>query len=306
MNTDKNKAQPPKGGKPELAFLVKVGGIEGEPRAYEFDRERIVVGRGQDVDLQVAHSAMSRHQFAIERIVQNEGPPRFRIVPLGGRNPTYLNGQPAVEGSLTPGDQIAVGPMRLSIERPRRKPASAGSRRTLVVGVAALAVMLALLLTGQEAPKKKQAPSAAADIGAPLFHALPALECATVDACAARARERYAKGRQYEDLAANDSGNWYRAAVEFAYAAQLRNAAGTALPEIADASERVDRSARKAQQLLDDARFQLQTAAKNKNGLAALEALATIEQVVPEPTHPIRAGVEETKREMLKKKEKKK
>ncbi len=290
----------------ELAFLVKVGGVEGEARAYEFDRERVVVGRGADVDLNVAHAAMSRHQFAIERIVQLQGPPRFRIVPLGGCNPTHVNGQPAVEGSLSPGDQIAVGPLRISIERSRRKPdaTAASSRRNLFIGVGVV-LLLAYMMLPDGSAAKPAAKAQGVDISAPLFQPLPPLSCATMDACAGRARERYSKGRQYEELAVNNPGNWYLAAIEFAYAAQLRNASRTALPEIADAGERVDRAARKAQQMLDDARFELQAASNNKNGYAIMLALAKIEQIVPDPAHPIRVAITGVRTEMLKKGKKK-
>jgi hypothetical protein len=190
-----------------------------------------------------------------------------------------------------------VGPIRVSIDRVKRKPAASSSHKKLVMlgGVFVMAAACVLMMPrGQVARKPADNGSG---IGAPLFHALPPLACATVDACAARAHERYAKGRQYENLAANDPGNWYRAAVEYAYAAQLRNVTGTALPEIADAEERVDRAAHKAQQLLEDARFELQTAIKNKNGLGVEHALGTIERVVPEPTHPIRLAIAEVRQE---------
>ncbi len=271
----------------ELAFLVKVGGVEGEARAYEFDRERVVVGRGADVDLNVAHAAMSRHQFAIERM-------------------THVNGQPAVEGSLSPGDQIAVGPLRISIERSRRKPdaTAASSRRNLFIGVGVVLLLVYMMLPDGSAAKPA-AKAQGVDISAPLFQPLPPLSCATMDACAGRARERYSKGRQYEELAVNNPGNWYLAAIEFAYAAQLRNASRTALPEIADAGERVDRAARKAQQMLDDARFELQAASNNKNGYAIMLALAKIEQIVPDPAHPIRVAITGVRTEMLKKGKKK-
>jgi hypothetical protein len=142
-------------------------------------------------------------------------------------------------------------------------------------------------------------------IDAPLFHPLPALACPTADGCAARARELYARARHYEELAAADGGNWYRAAVMFAYAAQLRVASGLPLAEIADARERVDRSAKKAQQLVDDARFQLQRAVGSGDGPRILAALDAVDALVPEPQHPVRIAVEMTRRELVKTGEKK-
>jgi hypothetical protein len=286
-----------------VAFAVTVSTIDGPSRVYEFNRERIVVGRADDADLRVEHSAIARRQFVIERIAGNDGAARFRIVPLGGRNATYVNGQPAIEGSVQPGEPIAVGPVRFALTQPRRKaapgPRGAGGTRRPVVLAGALGIGL-LLLWSVDGPARSATAAAAGNLEAPLFHALPVLSCPTVEACAARARERYAKGRQYEELAQSDPGNLYRAAIELAYAAQLRNASGEPLMELADVSARVDRAARRAQQLLDDARFRLQRAAAAGDGARVADAMVAIEQLIPEPTHPIRIGLDQLKSEMAK------
>jgi hypothetical protein len=284
-----------------LPFVVHVGTIDGPTRSYEFDTERVVIGRATDVDLRVAHSAMARHQFAIERVVLDGSPTRFRIVLLGGSNPTYLNGQPAVEGSLQPGEEIAVGPLRISVHAPRqrKKAAKSGGMRekvVLVAGVVGIGLMCLWMFGSDDPPPQANA----AEVDAPLFHALPPLSCPTSDSCAARAREQYAKGRQYEDLVSGDIGNLYRASIAFAYAAQLRQASGKPLAEIADASGRVDRDARKAQEILEDARFQLRRALAAGDGERTTHSLAVIQQLVPEPSHPIRLGLDKIRRDLSK------
>lgn len=286
-----------------LPFVVHVGTVDGPTRSYEFDAERIVVGRATDVDLRVAHSAMSRHQFIIERIVLDNSPARFRIVLLGGTNPTYLNGQPAVEGSLQPGEEIAVGPLRISVHSAKkRKPVkqSGGVREKIVLVGGILGIGLVLLWMFGDSPPPPRA--SAAEVDAPLFHTLPPLSCPTSDACAARAREQYVRGRHYEDLVSGDIGNLYRASIAFAYAAQLRQASGKPMAEIADASGRVDRDARKAQEILEDARFQLRRAMTAGDGDRTQHSLAVITQLIPDPGHPIRLGVDRIRRDLAKQK----
>jgi hypothetical protein len=255
----------------------------------------VVVGRAADVDLRVAHSAMAHKQFAIERIA-TDGAPRFRIVPLGGRNPTFVHGERAVEGSIAPGEAIAVGPLRFAIGQARRAGGAPAKLRLMLLGGVVAVGVVALSLGSST---QKAGPEAAGGLDAPLFHPLPALACPTADGCAARARELYARARHYEELAPADGGNWYRAAVTFAYAAQLRLASGLPLAEIADARERVDRAAKKAQTLVDDARFQLQRAIKAGDGPRTMAALETLATLVPEQQHPIRIAIEMTRRDLV-------
>ncbi|HWE27463.1 MAG TPA: FHA domain-containing protein [Polyangia bacterium] len=291
---------------PSVPFEVHVGTIDGPIRSYIFDAERILIGRASDVDLRVAHSAMARHQFIIERILLDGGPARFRIVLVGGTNPTYLNGQPAVEGSLQPGEEIAVGPLRISVHAPKKRKAAAkasgGVREKIVLIAGILGIgLVCLWMFGGDDPPPQVNP---AEVDAPLFHSLPPLSCPTSDACAARAREQYAKGRQYEDLVSGDIGNLYRASIAFAYAAQLRQASNQPMPEIADASGRVDRDARKAQEILEDARFQLRRALAAGDADRTAHSLAVIQQLVPEPSHPIRLGLDKIRRDLSKDKDK--
>ncbi len=283
------------------AFGIEGATLVGPAQSYNFGRSRIVIGRGHDVDLSIEHSAVSRRQLAIERVLPTGGQPRFRIVPLGGCNTTFVNGQPAVEGSIQPGELVAVGPVRLSITLPKRQGGLTRSRRLILLcGTLSLLLLGLQLLPGPA----RGGVLPTGDLDAPLFHRLPSLSCPTADACAARAHERYLRGRQYEDLAQVDPGNLYRAAIELAYAAQLRLASGQPLVEIQDAGARVERDARRAQQLLDDARFALQRASASGDRAKVGESLANLERLVPEAGHPIRAAVDRLKRDLAKSAEK--
>ncbi|HZS38870.1 MAG TPA: FHA domain-containing protein, partial [Polyangia bacterium] len=88
----------------ETPFALLVSLVGGKPARYQFNQDRLLVGRGLESDLRVEHAAFSRSQFLIERGRGSAGEARYRITPYETTNPTHVNERPAVEGTLTPGD----------------------------------------------------------------------------------------------------------------------------------------------------------------------------------------------------------
>jgi diguanylate cyclase (GGDEF)-like protein len=68
-------------------------------------KERMVVGRGEDVDLRIADEGVSRRHFLLEQ--SEEG--KLRIVDLRSKNGTFVNGSPVTEATLEDGDRIQIG-----------------------------------------------------------------------------------------------------------------------------------------------------------------------------------------------------
>ena len=115
--------EPTASGKP---FVLLVSLVGGKPIPYPFDQPRVLVGRGVDADLRIEHAGVSRWQFLVERGLGSAGEPRFRITPYEATNATYVNDRPAVEGTIVPGDVIAVADVRVVLERKIEKAQEEG------------------------------------------------------------------------------------------------------------------------------------------------------------------------------------
>jgi hypothetical protein len=92
----------------EMPYSLLVSRVGGRPARFVFNQERVLVGRGLEADLRLEHAGVSRQQFLLERGRGSAGEARFRITPYDSTNPTFLNGLPAVEGTITPGDVVAI------------------------------------------------------------------------------------------------------------------------------------------------------------------------------------------------------
>jgi len=278
---------------PRHPFLVAVSLYDTPLVSFGFDQDRVVVGRGDDVDLQLAHAAVARRQLTIERVVPPIGPPRFRIVPhQPSRNPVLLNGAPAVEQAIAYGDVVAVGETRLVLLPP---PPSARAGLTplkaaIVVVVALLAAaMAALLLVGGNPASERAAPIA----NEKLFAHLPTVTCAEPRECSERARVAYAHGKMYAKQAASVAGNWYRAAMEFYRAGELERLSGARIAGLEDARERLAFCAATADTLFNDLQFRLQRELKGDDAPALHRTIEALEALVPDEDHPIHAQLAE-------------
>jgi pSer/pThr/pTyr-binding forkhead associated (FHA) protein len=99
----------------EVTLVVVRGSVAGEE--HRLDREKLVLGRGPDVDLAFDDSEMSSQHAALE--LAGEG---VRICDLGSTNGTFVNGKPVLAKDLVSGDRIALGRHLLQLrleERPR-------------------------------------------------------------------------------------------------------------------------------------------------------------------------------------------
>jgi hypothetical protein len=108
-----NPSNPPERG-PRLArLIVTVGGhadsgsaaAEGQEREIELTRSLTVLGRGSDVDVQLADTGVSRRHG--ELLLQPNGDHIYRD--LGSTNGSRVNGRKVHEAPLRDGDRIEVG-----------------------------------------------------------------------------------------------------------------------------------------------------------------------------------------------------
>jgi pSer/pThr/pTyr-binding forkhead associated (FHA) protein len=101
----------------EPVLVVVRGGIAGAE--ILLDRDKLVLGRGPDVEVAFEDQEMSSQHAAIE--FAGEG---FRICDLGSTNGSFVNGKPVHAQDLQSGDRIALGRhlLQLRIEERQREP----------------------------------------------------------------------------------------------------------------------------------------------------------------------------------------
>lgn len=302
-------------------YALRVFVLGGKPERFVFDQPRLVVGRGHDADLRIEHACIARAQFAIERSTGSAGEPRFRIVPNeAATNPTFVNERPAVEGTLMPGDLVAVGEVRVVLENrvkkaeARRAAAEAPdvlgekqgpSMPPLRMVLLGLTVVMALAVTYLVFFEEEE--EGAGDLMAtqtPLFGRLREPHCANPMECDTKAHEAYDRGRKLTATAAADPGNLYRATLEFARARSYREQSGRPLGDMADVEQRYTNTRRDAEAAFDDARFALKRAIAAKDVRRAGAAAAHLARLVPDEDHPYRAKLDAYRRTLPRPKEK--
>jgi len=67
--------------------------------------ERKTVGRSPDCEIRLPDQGVSRRHCTVENLGR-----RLEVVDLNSANGSYVNGEPIAKGSLTSGDELAVGP----------------------------------------------------------------------------------------------------------------------------------------------------------------------------------------------------
>ena len=93
----------PADAQPAAACLVVLSGSNvGE--MYRLEKDQVVIGRGDKVDLRLVDDGISREHV---RISKDEG--RIVLEDLGSTNGTYCNGQRVERHPLTEGDKILIG-----------------------------------------------------------------------------------------------------------------------------------------------------------------------------------------------------
>ena len=280
-------------------FTLQVSLVGGAPRSFLFDQPRVLVGRGRDADLRIEHAAIARAQFVIERGVGSLGEPRFRITPLQTTNPTFVNQRPAVEGTLTPGDIIAIGDVRVTLERKveethqTRAAGPARLRVVLLTAVVGMALFVGWLYFGGGGDES------AGELAAtqtPLFGALPEVRCASPVECDTRAHDAYARAKKLIAQAGADAGNLYRATLELDKAARFREQSGRPLPDMADVATLEEQTRGRAEAAFADAKFRLQRAIAAGDLRRAGEESALLAHLVPDESHPYRIKLDAYRR----------
>jgi hypothetical protein len=291
---------------PALTLLVSLVGER--PARYTFDQPKVTVGRGMQADLRIEHAAFSRTQFVLERGVGSAGEPRFRITPFATTNPTLVNDHPAIEGAIAPGDRIAVGEVRLAIERPsykaelsKKKEDISPLRMVLLAATTLMALWVGYLMffVEEEADPNEQA---AAQIK--LFGDLPAVTCGNPIECDTRAHDAYARAKKLVAQSGADPGNYYRAALEFDKATRFREQSKRPLADMADVAALQEKTRAQAEAEFQDAKFRL-SRAMGAADLNRCEKEATLlARIVPDPQHPYRVWLDAYRRTLVKEEKK--
>src|SRR6185369_15500749 len=93
----------PPDAQPAAACLVVLSGSNvGE--MYRIEKDQVVIGRGDKVDLRLVDDGISREHV---RLSKEEG--RIILEDLGSTNGTYCNGQRVARQPLAEGDKILIG-----------------------------------------------------------------------------------------------------------------------------------------------------------------------------------------------------
>lgn len=76
------------------------------------DGQQVVIGRGEDADIQILDAGLSRRHCAIEKSGET-----FRLTDLGSRNGTLINGRRIDSTELQQGDQVQIGGIEFEFRR---------------------------------------------------------------------------------------------------------------------------------------------------------------------------------------------
>jgi pSer/pThr/pTyr-binding forkhead associated (FHA) protein len=99
-----------------MAILTLVFGRE-ILGTYDVDKEKMVIGRAEDADIEINNLAVSRHHAAVQK---RDG--AFTVSDLDSNNGTYVNGKRiAGPTSLSFGDEIGIGKHVLVFDSHSRK-----------------------------------------------------------------------------------------------------------------------------------------------------------------------------------------
>lgn len=86
------------------ARLVRQSPIDELPREYSLSREENLIGRGEECDIVIPHSSVSRQHARIKKLK-----PGYVIFDLQSKNGTYVNGRQTTENLLKEGMTVRIG-----------------------------------------------------------------------------------------------------------------------------------------------------------------------------------------------------
>ena len=96
------EAGPPEAQQAAACLVVLSGSNVGE--MYRIEKDQVVIGRGDKVDLRLVDDGISREHV---RLVKDDG--QIVLEDLGSTNGTYCNGQRVARQPLAEGDKILIG-----------------------------------------------------------------------------------------------------------------------------------------------------------------------------------------------------
>ncbi|UCC74844.1 MAG: HD domain-containing protein [Gemmatimonadota bacterium] len=112
----------------DLVLVVREGTQVG--RVFTVSQGgRKTIGRAPECDIRLSDQGVSRRHCTLENLGAV-----LRVVDLESANGSYINGQLVERGSLSPGDQLAVGPVILECRARPARPDRAPGEATLAYG----------------------------------------------------------------------------------------------------------------------------------------------------------------------------
>jgi len=94
-----------------MALSLAMFKSDGQRKDFPFSKPRVVIGRGENCDLQVPLASVSRRHCALE--IADDA---VKVKDLGSSNGTYVNSERVTESELAPGDRLAVGPIVFTVQ----------------------------------------------------------------------------------------------------------------------------------------------------------------------------------------------
>jgi VWFA-related protein len=86
------------------ARLVRQTPLDEVPREIAFNRDELLIGRGEECDVIIPHASISREHARVKKLK-----PGYVLFDLKSKNGTYVNGRPIVENLLKEGMRVRIG-----------------------------------------------------------------------------------------------------------------------------------------------------------------------------------------------------
>ena len=99
----------------ELGMEPEAAALEVDGERHELDKQRVVIGRSRECDIQIADPNVSRRHAELRR----EGG-AFWLVDLGSTNGVDVNGRRQARAKLSDGDRLTIGTTELVFRRESR------------------------------------------------------------------------------------------------------------------------------------------------------------------------------------------
>lgn len=116
---------------------------DGDSSIYPLGDTEVVLGRAHDVDVRLADAAVSRRHARIEKRGDH-----YHLVRMSSTNPLVVNQQAVADHRLYAGDEIGIGPFRITFMSDRDQDRRTGEERIVVKRRKSAALAWACLALG--------------------------------------------------------------------------------------------------------------------------------------------------------------